>query len=64
MVDNVTVYRGQALVTRVLPIGGAAGLREIVLTDLPEQIIPGSLFAEGGAEVALGNLSAAAGDRA
>ncbi|HNQ22239.1 MAG TPA: mucoidy inhibitor MuiA family protein [Phycisphaerae bacterium] len=51
---EVTVYRGQALVTRVVdlaPTGGgksAPGLREIVVTNLPEQIIPSSLYAEGG----------------
>ena len=44
--EAVTVYRGQALVTRVLTIPGEAGLREVVVTDLPEQVVPGSLYAE------------------
>ena len=42
----VTVYRGQALVTRELAVPGAAGLAEIVVSDLPDRVIPGSLFAE------------------
>lgn len=45
-IDAVTVYRGQALVTRVIDVPGGPGLREIVVTDLPEAIIPGSLYAE------------------
>lgn len=56
--DSVTVYRGQALVSRVIDLDGAPGLREIVVTDLPERIIAASLFAEaigegggGGAEI-------------
>ncbi len=46
-IDAVTVYRGQALVTRVIPLAGAAGLREIVVTALPEHVVPASLHAEG-----------------
>jgi uncharacterized protein (TIGR02231 family) len=46
--DTVTVYRGQALVTRLVDVPGAAGLREVVVTDLPAQMLPGSIFAEGG----------------
>lgn len=45
-VESVTVYRGQALVTRLVDIPGAAGLRELVITDLPEQVLPASLYAE------------------
>ncbi len=45
-VDAVTVYRGQALVTRVIDLPAPAGLREIVVTNLPERVVPGSLFAE------------------
>lgn len=52
-ISAVTVYRGQALVTRLADLNLQPGLREVVITDLPEQILPGSLFAEGerGAEV-------------
>ncbi len=47
-VASVTLYRGQAQVTRTLPIEGAAGGLEIVVGELPEQVVPDSLFAEGG----------------
>jgi hypothetical protein len=52
-VSAVTVYQGQALVTRELEVADAKGLQEIVVTNLPESVLPGSLFAEpgGGAEV-------------
>lgn len=45
--DTVTVYRGQALVTRLVDVPAEAGLREVVVTDLPAQMLPGSIFAEG-----------------
>ncbi len=44
--DEVTVYRGQALVTRLIDVPGGAGLHEVVITDLPERISPTSLYAE------------------
>ncbi|WP_428305646.1 mucoidy inhibitor MuiA family protein [Lacipirellula sp.] len=47
-VTEVTLYRGQAQITRTVPIDGAAGRREVVVSNLPEQIVPNSLFAEGG----------------
>jgi uncharacterized protein (TIGR02231 family) len=46
VIDAVTVYRGQALVTRIIPIDGPAGLQEVVVTDLPRHILPGSIYAE------------------
>jgi hypothetical protein len=42
----ITVYQGQALVTRELDVPGAEGLLEVVVTNLPENVLPGSLFAE------------------
>jgi hypothetical protein len=50
-VDGVTVYRGQALVTRMVDVpaavwNGSAG--EVVVSELPERLVAGSLFAEGG----------------
>jgi hypothetical protein len=45
-IDAVTVYRGQALVTRLVEVEGAAGLREVVVTDLPNAVVPGSIYAE------------------
>ncbi|MBN2447892.1 MAG: mucoidy inhibitor MuiA family protein, partial [Phycisphaerae bacterium] len=52
-IDAVTVYRGQALVTRLVDIPGPAGLREITITDLPEQILPGSIHAETADELSV-----------
>jgi hypothetical protein len=46
-VAQVTLYRGQAVVTRVIPTEGPQGLREIVVGDLPEHVVAESLFAEG-----------------
>jgi len=45
-VDSVTIFRGQALVSRGIDLPGPVGLREIVITELPEFIIPASLYAE------------------
>jgi hypothetical protein len=42
----VTVYRGQALVTREVPIAAREGTFEIVVTDLPARVIPSSLHAD------------------
>lgn len=47
-ITDVTLYQGQALVTRSIPVEGDAGSLEVVVTDLPESVIPESLFAEGG----------------
>jgi uncharacterized protein (TIGR02231 family) len=46
-IESVTVYRGEALVSRLIDVPAAEnGLAEIVVTDLPERIQPGSLHAE------------------
>lgn len=50
-VIRVTLYRGQALVTRSIQLEGAAGSRELVVTDLPLNIVDGSLFAEAADQV-------------
>lgn len=51
-IDAVTVYRGQALVTRVIDVGTAnGGLQEIVVTDLPPAIAAESLYAEAEAGI-------------
>lgn len=47
-VAQVTLYRGQALVTRVIPADGKAGSQEIVVSELPEQVLGDSMFAEAG----------------
>jgi len=46
-VTHVTLYRGQAMVTRTIPLEGPKGGREIAVGDLPEQVTSESLFAEG-----------------
>ncbi len=50
-VAAVTVYRGQALITRRLapPKLNDDGTAEIVVTDLPGNVVPGSLYAESSA---------------
>lgn len=46
-VEQVTLYRGQALVSRTIPIEAARGNIELVVPDLPANVVPESLFAEG-----------------
>ena len=52
-VTGVTLYRGQAMITRTIPLEGPKGSVEIVVGDLPARVVPNSLFAEGneGAQV-------------
>lgn len=45
-IDAVTVYRGQALVTRIIDIPSPVGLTEVIITDLPDRLVPSSIFAE------------------
>ena len=48
-VTRVTLYRGQALVTRTVSLETPRGAMEIIVPDLPEQRrSPTSLYAEGG----------------
>jgi hypothetical protein len=46
-ITAVTVYRGQALITREVPVTVKAGGQEIVIDALPENVVPESLFASG-----------------
>ncbi len=46
VISKVTVYRGQALVTRNLKINLPAGSSEVIVTSLPSQIIPDSIYAQ------------------
>jgi len=39
-ISKVTVYRGQALVTRTIDADLPAGTSELIITDLPEKIVP------------------------
>lgn len=50
-VVQVTLYRGQALVTREVAVAGDKGSLTIVVGDLPEQVLQGSLFAEGNEQI-------------
>ena len=52
-ITAVTVYQGQALVTREVELTQGPGLWEVVVTNLPEHVMPGSLYAEpvDGAEI-------------
>ncbi len=56
-VDSVTVFRGQALVSRLIELQGPVGLREVVVVELPEFIIPASLYAESSEGVEVRSVS-------
>ncbi len=45
-ISEVTVYRGQALVTRSVDVDLPAGTSELIVTDLPARIVPESLYAQ------------------
>lgn len=47
-VTAVTVYQGNALVTREVSVGAGKGLVEIVVNPLPPMTVDSSLYAEGG----------------
>lgn len=47
-ISTVTVYQGQALVTREVDLAETEGLLELVVANLPESVLPDSLFAEPG----------------
>jgi hypothetical protein len=50
-IEQVTVYRGQALVTRDVEVDAPAGTVDLIVADLPEQIVPGTLYATGTKDV-------------
>jgi uncharacterized protein (TIGR02231 family) len=43
--DRVTVFRGEALVTRVVEVPAGKGDIDLVVEDLPERVVPASLAA-------------------
>jgi len=45
-ISKVTVYRGQALVTRTINIDLPPGSSELIVKDLPAMIIPESIYAQ------------------
>ncbi len=46
-ITDVTVYQGQALVTREVNVPAGDGTVELVVTPLPPQAVDSSLFTEG-----------------
>ena len=44
-IESVTLYRGEALVTRVVSVDAPAGPVALVVTELPERVQPDSLYA-------------------
>ncbi len=50
-VSDVTLYRDQAMVTRRIQTDRMAGNHEIVISDLPENVVADSLFAEGSGQI-------------
>lgn len=47
-VTDVTLYRGQAMVSREVPVPAGVGEMELIVTGLPYRVRGESLFAEGG----------------
>ena len=45
-ISKVTVYRGQALVTRTVSIDLPPGASEFIVRDLPTMIVPESIYAQ------------------
>lgn len=50
-IETVTVYRGQALVTRLVETDLPAGASDLVITNLPAQVLSDSLYAGGDGDV-------------
>ncbi|HCO92514.1 MAG TPA: hypothetical protein DIU00_00945, partial [Phycisphaerales bacterium] len=45
-ISKVTVYRGQALVTRNVSVNLPPGTSELIVKDLPARIVPESIYAQ------------------
>jgi prefoldin subunit 5 len=65
-IESVTVYRGQAMVARVVDLPGETGELEILIGDLPAAMVGGSLSAsaEGGVTIRAVLYRARAADQA
>jgi uncharacterized protein (TIGR02231 family) len=50
-ISKVTVYRGQALVTRRIEVEAPAGTSELVVPGLPANILPESIYAQSSGDV-------------
>ncbi|MFW6336705.1 MAG: mucoidy inhibitor MuiA family protein [Phycisphaeraceae bacterium] len=53
-IESVTVYRGQAMVTRTLSLAELEGRAEVVFTELPVHVVSDSVAAEAGPGVEVG----------
>ena len=47
-IDRVTVYPNSALVTREVDVPAGNGLIELTITPMPDQIVPSTMYSEGG----------------
>ena len=47
-IDRVTVYPNNALVTREVEVPDGAGLVELTVTPMPDQIVPSTMYSEAG----------------
>lgn len=52
-ITSVIVYRGQALVTRSIQIPSGGGDMELLIENLPEKILPESLYAQSNGSVSV-----------
>jgi hypothetical protein len=46
-IDKITVYPNSALVTREVEVPDGAGLIELTVTPMPDQIVPSTMYSEG-----------------
>src|ERR1700684_4369567 len=46
-IDKVVVYPNSALVTREVEVPDGAGLVELVVAPMPDQIVPSTMYSEG-----------------
>src|SRR4051794_8085136 len=46
-IARVTVYPGNALVTREVDVPAGAGLAELVVSPMPEQVVASTMYSEG-----------------
>jgi uncharacterized protein (TIGR02231 family) len=50
-ITKAIVYRGQALVTRIIEADLPAGTSEIIVANLPVRIVPDSIYAQAGSDL-------------
>ena len=52
-ISSVIVYRGQAMITRAIDLDLPEGNSELIVSDLPEKLIPDSLFTQSPPNIAV-----------